>query len=124
VLKAQVSTHLDHGRRVPMRPDLLFTRDGRTVYVGDIKYKLSTTGIARNSDYYQLLAYTTALDLNQGVLIYCLDGGEQPPRGVTVRYVGTELISYLLDVSGPVGAIERSMRDLAAFVTAHSADFL
>ena len=33
---------------------------------------------ARTADYYQLLAYTTALDLPEGVLIYCLADGGQP----------------------------------------------
>lgn len=112
-LNPQAHVPLDVGRRVPMRPDILLRRDGRDVYVADIKYKLSATGIARTSDYYQLLAYATALDLDEGLLIYCLDGGERPPTSVTVRHTGTKLICYLLDVSGPVRDVDEALQTLA-----------
>jgi 5-methylcytosine-specific restriction enzyme subunit McrC len=53
--------------QVRMKPDLEFRRQGTTAYVGDIKYKLTADARARNADYYQLLAYTTAMDLPEGV---------------------------------------------------------
>ena len=57
-----------------IRPDLVFSSGGAPKFVADIKYKLTDEGAGgRHADYYQLLAYTTALDLPEGVLIYCLD---------------------------------------------------
>lgn len=79
---AQRRPHLDDEQCVEIRPDLTLRRDCRNVGVADLKYKLaeadtSTTGtagpLAGHSDYYQLLAYTTALDLSEGTLIYCAD---------------------------------------------------
>ena len=87
-VRGQHSTHLGTGDTVRMRPDLVFERRGRTVYVGDIKYKLTESGEARNPDYYQMLAYTTALGLNEGVLIYCHAEDGSPGRQVTVRNSG------------------------------------
>jgi 5-methylcytosine-specific restriction enzyme subunit McrC len=81
----QTPAVLDHGRHVRMRPDLVMRAGGQAVYVGDCKYKLTTSGYGRESDYYQLLAYCTALGLDEGLLIYCHDDGEVPPRRVVVR---------------------------------------
>ena len=73
-IKAQHNGNLDEERSVTIRPDLLFSAKGSPRFVADIKYKLTDdTAAGRAADYYQLLAYTTALDLPEGVLIYCLD---------------------------------------------------
>ena len=95
-VEGQKSSALDTNERVTIKPDLLFKRDGVSVGVADIKYKLRDTdetaktsessdinepsenytgsGVwASTSDYYQLLAYTTALDHPTGTLIYCVD---------------------------------------------------
>ncbi len=46
--------HLGVGRKVTMQPDLVFSEpEGRIVYVGDAKYKLTATGSGRSADYYQ-----------------------------------------------------------------------
>ncbi len=93
-VEGQARSSLDTDRRVRIKPDLEFRRDGVSVGVADIKYKLrdtdetpestessvvagsSDTGSevwASNADYYQLLAYTTALNHPTGTLIYCVD---------------------------------------------------
>ena len=82
-----------------IKPDLLFKRDGVSVGVADIKYKLRDTdetaktsessdihepsgnytgsGVwAAHADYYQLLAYTTALDHRPS----CVDAGTWPTQ--------------------------------------------
>ena len=100
-VRDQVNSHLDTRRQVPIRPDLMFRSQGHEVYVADIKYKLTDDARARTSDYYQLLAYTTALDLPEGVLIYCLADGGQPERTVTVRHAGKLLHTLAIDLSGP-----------------------
>ncbi|WP_419931854.1 McrC family protein [Candidatus Poriferisodalis sp.] len=68
-------------KHVSVRPDLLLRQGGRVVGVADIKYKLAARdkrtdpdgAYGRASDYYQLLAYATALKLKEGTLIYCTD---------------------------------------------------
>lgn len=78
--------YLAEGRHVRMKPDLEFRRRGATAYVGNMKYKLTGDARARTADYYQLLAYTTTLDLPEGVLIYCLADGGAPSSAVTVHH--------------------------------------
>lgn len=86
------------------------------VYVGDTKYKLTNDGFARQADYYQLLAYSTALDLDQGLLIYCQHDGVAPPRHVTVRHGGPRLSTWAVRLDGSPADVELQMRDLAQFV--------
>ena len=115
-VRGQHSTHLGTGDTVRMRPDLVFERRGRTVYVGDIKYKLTESGEARNPDYYQMLAYTTALGLNEGVLIYCHAEDGSPGRQVTVRNSGQVLHCQPLDLTGPPQEVAQQIDDLANWI--------
>jgi 5-methylcytosine-specific restriction enzyme subunit McrC len=109
----QTTAHLGTGRQVRMTPDLEFRHRGRTVYVADIKYKLTADATARNSDHYQLLAYCTAFDLPEGVLIYCLKEGGRLERSVTVRHAGKVLQTRAIDLSGPAASVDAEMALLA-----------
>lgn len=115
-LRAEPPVHLAHGGQVRMKPDLELRRNGQAVYVGDVKYKLTTTARARNADYYQLLAYTTALDLPEGVLVYCLADGGRPERSVTVRHAGKVLHTYAVDLTGPATTVAAQMTALADWI--------
>ncbi len=117
---SQYGTHLGVGRQVPIRPDLVFRRKGREVFVADIKYKLTDDARARTSDYYQLLAYTTALDLPAGVLIYCLANGGRPERIVNVRHAGKTLHTLAVDLTGPPAAVAAALARVADWI-AHQA---
>ncbi len=109
--------HLGIGAMVAMLPDLVFrAADGRVVYVGDAKYKLTSSGLGRSGDYYQLLAYTTALRLAEGVLVYCQADGDAPPRQVEVRHTGVRLCTYPLHLAGPPADVERALEDLAEWI--------
>ncbi len=147
-VKSQHCDRLDKDRRVAIRPDLLFSSQGTARFVADIKYKLTDEGArGRTADYYQLLAYTTALDLPEGVLIYCLnanladdpdDNGSisglprryatqgSAPAGaaavssVRVRHAGKVLHTYALDLSGTADDVAKNVRELADWV-AHRA---
>lgn len=85
VVEGQVTDHLDQDEKVPIRPDLLFRDEtGQPVYIGDVKYKVSSDGMGRAADYYQLHAYCTRFGLPEGVLIYAtIDEGAQLPMSVT-----------------------------------------
>ena len=115
-VRSQSLAHLGVGRKVRMRPDLVFRRQGTEVYVADIKYKLTADARARTSDYYQLLAYTTALDLPEGVLIYCLADGGLPERTVTVRHADKTLHTLAIDLSGPPDKVNKTISHTADWI--------
>jgi 5-methylcytosine-specific restriction enzyme subunit McrC len=110
--------------QVLMYPDLVFQSGGRVVYVGDAKYKLTTTGRAMSPDYYQLLAYTTALHLDEGVLIYCQADGPVPPRMIEVRYAGKRLWTGAVSLSGKRKEIDASVRELGEWIVGRLASGL
>ena len=133
-VKAQSRPHLDVEKRVEIRPDLAFLQHGETIGVADLKYKLTdgessaagTVGpLARHGDYYQLLAYTTALGLPEGTLIYCAEVNEnealerQTANGslststITVRHAGTRLHTVAIDLSGSPRDIDAQIAALA-----------
>jgi 5-methylcytosine-specific restriction enzyme subunit McrC len=98
--------------RVTMNPDLVFRRDGEIVFVADVKYKLIGDGLARTSDYYQLLAYTTALRLPRGMLIYCR-ADRAPQRVITVVGGNQHLHTRPIDLGGPPESISAALDVIA-----------
>lgn len=118
VVDDEPTVWLDIAHKVDMRPDLVFRKGFDLVFVADVKYKMTFTGFGRNSDYYQLLAYTTALDLSEGLLIYCQAEGQVPPREIHVRLAGKRLSTFAVDLSGPASNVERAF----AFLADHIAD--
>ena len=119
-VRSQGSVYLGEKSRVRMQPDLEFRRRGSPVYVADIKYKLTADAVARNADYYQLLAYTTALDLPEGILIYCLADGGVPERSVTVRHAGKILHTVAVDLTGPPASVAEEVERLADRIAARA----
>ena len=146
-VKHQHDDRLDEDHTVVIKPDLVFRSVGTPSFVADIKYKLTDdTAAGRAADYYQLLAYTTALDLPEGVLIYCLDANraddsgddgasaatsrpvssvptEGTPddslpglRSVRVRNVEKVLHTYALDLSGAAEDVARNLDRLADWI--------
>ena len=134
-VKDQHHDKLDEDRTVAIRPDLVFREAGTPRFVADIKYKLTGEDASgRHPDYYQLLAYTTALNLPEGVLIYCLDANRDsdtgepeagaPPAGtggpavrsVRVRHAGKVLHTYALDLSGTADDISTNLTELARWI--------
>lgn len=115
-VRSEPPVNMGAGGQVRMYPDLEFRRRGETVYVGDVKYKLTADAKARNTDYYQLLAYTTALDLPEGVLIYCLADGGRPERSITVRHAGKVLHTRALDMSGSPESVTMELEGLADWI--------
>jgi len=113
------TVHLGLGRQVAMQPDLVFREPGRAVrYVGDVKYKLATDARGRSGDYYQLLAYTTAMDLPEGVLIYCRRLDDTVQSTVIVRNAGKKLVLRSVDLSGPPEEVEKEIARLADVIAA------
>ena len=122
IVESQKEGHLDEGNQVRIKPDLRFRHpgSGSVTYVGDIKYKLTADATARSADYYQLLAYTTALNLPEGVLIYCQADGGEPAGEVTVRHAGKKLHVWALDLSGSPAEVGAGIERLAEWIAGRS----
>ena len=79
--------HLDDAGDIRLQPDLAWWEGVRYTFVADAKYKRAESGSAPNADLYQLLAYTTALDLSGGLLIYA-EGESRRRTGYAIRASG------------------------------------
>jgi 5-methylcytosine-specific restriction enzyme subunit McrC len=114
VVEPQRRINLDHvGLVSGIRPDLVVQADGVDVFVADTKYKLAAYGFGREADYYQLLAYTAALNLPAGLLIYCRDDGDRPPREIVVGPSGTRLATFSVSLAGRPADIDEEIETLA-----------
>ena len=82
--------------------------------MGDAKYKNLTRSSVPSADLYQLLAYTTALDLPGGLLVYAQ--GEADAASYRVRHAGKRLYVAALDLSGALDGVIRRVGDLATRV--------
>ena len=107
---------LDKDGRVRLKPDLTWWQGGSCVFVGDAKYKRMHDRHVPNADLYQLLAYTTALGLPGGMLIYAQ--GEAEPVVHEVRRSGKRLDVAALDLSGTLEQVLARVESLAERVTA------
>ncbi len=108
---------LSKGPTVRMNPDLVFRASGTVVLVGDVKYKLTGSGIARNADYYQLLAYATATNVELGILIYC-QADEAPAKTITIEHGGQRLTCHPLPLAGDWRQVNREVDRLARTIRA------
>jgi 5-methylcytosine-specific restriction enzyme subunit McrC len=115
-VQGQAGRHLDEDGQVAIVPDLTFGPMHRPAYVADVKYKLNESGVGRNSDYYQVLAYATALSLPEALLIYCHDAGGAPPVEVVVRGSRTRLVTHRLSLAGSIADIDVAVRQLGQLI--------
>jgi 5-methylcytosine-specific restriction enzyme subunit McrC len=103
---------LDVGGVVPLRPDLCLLDRNRIVWVGDAKYKRLPEGGYRNADLYQLLAYSIALGLPGGTLIYAADEGVTSAEHAVVKS-SKQLRVVALDLTAPRRQILRQVDAIA-----------
>lgn len=93
--------HLDHDRRVRLRPDLVhYGPDGRPGSVVDAKYKIERGAGEHQADLYQVLAYCTALGLERGHLVYA-EGAAAPHVHRIVGTASVRIEETALDLSAP-----------------------
>jgi 5-methylcytosine-specific restriction enzyme subunit McrC len=107
------SLHLDVEHTVPLEPDLSWWIGGRCVFAGDCKYKRAE-GTIPNADVYQMLAYLTALELADGLLVYA--AGEDVPHTITVPFAGKRVLVRTIDVSQPPPAVLTQVAKLAGLI--------
>lgn len=114
------SLYLDQGHRVPLEPDLSWWDGSLCRFVGDVKYKTVAGRKPHNADLYQLLAYATAADVREAMLVYAASG-EQPGvgsfrvkhAGVDLRIESLDLASEPLQIIAQIATIADSARDIA-----------
>ncbi|HEX6122533.1 MAG TPA: hypothetical protein VFY89_05205 [Ktedonobacterales bacterium] len=115
-MRGRASLYLDAARRVRLKPDLSWWDGARCVFVGDIKYKRVQTDGVLHPDLYQLLAYTLATGLPQGMLIYA--AGEGEPATHRIPLADKRLDVTALNLSGEptslLGEIEQIARRIRA----------
>ncbi|MXX76030.1 MAG: restriction endonuclease [Holophagales bacterium] len=114
--KRLLPLHLDDNRKVRLKPDLSWWDGPTCTFVGDAKYKRVQHAHVPNADLYQLLAYTTALDLPGGLLIYA--EGEADDVVHRVRHAGKQLEVTTLDLSGSIDSLQAEIGKLAERVRA------
>ena len=103
--------YLDKVNCVKLEPDLTWWEGGKCLFAGDAKYKRIQENRAPNADLYQMLAYTTALGLPGGMLIYA----EGDPRPVIHEIVHSNkrLEVTALDLSKRFDQLLGEVRDVA-----------
>ncbi|MFG1834125.1 McrC family protein [Micromonospora chersina] len=110
----QDSRHfLDHGRRIKLKPDLVYYRPdelGRQTPIGvlDAKYKRS----AENADIYQMLAYCTRLGLRQGHLVYGAGEADTLEHQLCTERTIT-VVQHVLDLSGSPDSLLQRIEQIA-----------
>lgn len=99
---------IDEGGRVPMIPDLLLLGpDGRPRVVADMKYKVVTR--AKRVDIHQVVAYATALGVEDAVLIH----PECPEETFVVRVSGVRVHQWQLSLAGSIADLREEVRRVA-----------
>ena len=102
--------HLDRGRKLQIRPDLVLTHGGRPIVVADTKYKaLDEDGRPSRADAYQALAYARSLRVRTALLIYASSASSR-----TFATIDGEnaLTTVGLDLQKPPPQIEAELTSL------------
>ena len=109
------SLYLDQDKTLRLRPDFSWWEDDICKAVGDIKYKKSVghEKKGKEPDIYQLLAYTTATDLDEGFLIYADTEDNPTPKSHTIEYADKSLHIETLNLQGTNQDILQRVSDLA-----------
>ncbi|MDG9689544.1 restriction endonuclease [Streptomyces sp. DH17] len=95
--RLQDSHHLDEASAIRMRPDfVLYGPDGVPCAVADAKYKAERRSGYSDADLYQMLAYCTALGLEEGHLVYAK--GNASHAAHRVRHADIVIHQHALDL--------------------------
>jgi len=95
---------------VTMKPDLLVTQQGRPLLVVDAKWKRLREGFPETADLYQMLAYCSALAVDQAALVY--PGRRDRIGSFRIREAGVEVSVHTLCVSAAPPRCRKALRRL------------
>ncbi|GAA3477782.1 McrC family protein [Streptomyces yanii] len=103
--RLQDNHHLDEASVIRMRPDfVLYGPGGTPSAVADAKYKAEKRGGFPDADLYQMLAYCTALGLDEGHLVYAK--GNASHAAHRVRHAGILIHQHALNLDqDPAGLL-------------------
>ncbi|MSQ14215.1 MAG: hypothetical protein EXR47_08915 [Dehalococcoidia bacterium] len=107
---------LDEARTIKLEPDLSWWGGGVCRFVGDVKYKAIDVSGVHNDDIYQLLAYTIASSLPQGLLIY--PASEHSGEGHSIVNIGKLMQVRTIDLDRSPESILEQIGVLAAHIAA------
>ena len=105
---------LDRDHLIRLKPDISWWCGRSCRFVGDVKYKRVKLDGVTHPDLYQLLAYTTATDLSQGLLIYA--GGEEKPAAHQIPFADKTLHVETLDLAGEPAQVLAEVASVADVV--------
>jgi 5-methylcytosine-specific restriction enzyme subunit McrC len=105
---------LDVAGAIRIEPDFTWWHGTQPVAVVDAKYKAETSTRFPNADTYQVLAYCTALGLDDGHLVY--SKGEAEPRSYQVTNSRITLHCHALDLNTSPPMLLTQMRVLAGHI--------
>jgi len=103
---------LDTGGAIPIEPDFTWWSGSQPRAVVDAKYKVEKIGRFPNADAYQVLAYCTALGLDDGHLVYAK--GEADQRSYRVTRSPVTIHCHTLDLATEPGRLLEQVRALAS----------
>lgn len=103
--------HLDAARRISLAPDLTWWAANQCVFIGDVKYKRVNVAGIKNADIYQMLAYTLAAGLENGLLIYA--AGEATAVQHDLPEAKKKISVTTVDVVGEPSEVLKSVRKVA-----------
>eukprot|EP01047_Picozoa_sp_COSAG01_P001866 COSAG01_NODE_46_length_32080_cov_716.589319_15_plen_409_part_00 len=89
---------LDEAGQIGLEPDISWWQGNKCCFVGDVKYKRVNVKGIKHSDIYQLLAYTIAAGIPEGLLIYAK--GESDPAIHKIVMASKKLTVMGLDLAG------------------------
>ncbi|WP_217130836.1 McrC family protein [Streptomyces sp. AC558_RSS880] len=113
VARFQDPLHLDEARAIRMKPDLvLHGPDRAPCAVADAKYKVERPGGYPDADLYQMLAYCTALGLDEGHLVYAKGNADHAAH--RVRHAGIVLHQHALDLDQDPAGLLADVAEVAA----------
>jgi 5-methylcytosine-specific restriction enzyme subunit McrC len=102
---------LDREEQVVIKPDLLWHSASVPLAVMDAKYKQVAPAEMLNGLLYQMLAYCTALGLQDGWLVYA--AGNATTFTATVERAGIAVRCAVVDLAQSPGELLQSLRVLA-----------
>jgi 5-methylcytosine-specific restriction enzyme subunit McrC len=109
-----MNLYLDAVRAIRLEPDISWWDGKRCLFVGDVKYKQINVAGILHPDLYQLLAYTIATGLPDGLLIYA--SGEDKPVIHEVLQASKRLHVTTVDLRGAPDDILAQVRNIATSI--------
>lgn len=111
--------HLDVHDLIVMKPDLVWYLDSKPAAVIDAKYKAEKPAGFPDADLYQMLAYCTALGLDDGHLVYAKGNATEVTH--KVRPAGVTIHAHTVDLDTQPAMLLGQITDLAARIAATAA---